>query len=157
VAPRSWVLAVFLLITFLSAVAVLAAAIGWLPHVTPQLVSWGIPAVLGEIVVTVIVFFRGQWAQKLRINIAFEGANASDVILDVSNCSYEVHDTAGELVQKGKVGPSLGPGGWQIELSASVQENHFVILSLHSQDGRDWQVRPFLPFVHKQTAYPTRI
>jgi hypothetical protein len=148
---------VFLLITLLTAIAVLAAAVGWLPHAAPQLVTWGIPGLLAEIVATVVVFFKGQWAQNLRVNIAFDGADASEVILDVANCCYEVHDTAGELVQSGKVGPSLGPGGWQIELPEILQENHFVILSLRSDDGRAWEVRPFLPFVHKQTAYRSKV
>ncbi|MBI4471176.1 MAG: hypothetical protein HY646_00815 [Acidobacteria bacterium] len=152
--PRTWVLAVFLLITLLSALAVLAAAVGWLPGAAPELIKWGIPAVLGEIVATVLVFFKGQWAQSLRINIVFQGTEASDLILDGKNCRYTVFDLAGDTVREGKLGPTLGHGGWQIELPFAVQSQHSVSLTLRSHDNRNWHVRPFLPLVQTQVARP---
>jgi hypothetical protein len=164
-APRVWVLTVFLLLMLLTGVAVLGAAVGWLRHAAPQLVTWGLPSFLGEILASVIVVFKLQWTQKetvsrprankLRVNIAFDGFDTADVVLDGANCSYEVYDET-EVVQKGKVAPSLGPGGWQIVLPANLPESHSVKLLLRSQDGRSWQVRPFLAFVHKQTAYRSK-
>ena len=65
---RTITLLAFLAITVLTAVAVLAAAVGWLPNAKPQLVSWGIPAVLGEIVVTVILYVKSPPAQTIKVN-----------------------------------------------------------------------------------------
>jgi hypothetical protein len=47
--PRILVLIAFVVITVLTALAVLAAAVGWFPAADPKLIAWGIPTVLGEI------------------------------------------------------------------------------------------------------------
>ena len=153
---RTIVLMAFVFITVITALAVLAAAVGWLPGHEPRLVSWGIPAVLGEIVLTVVVFFKGQWAQAIRINVVFERTDAADIDLDRSNCRFAIYDASGKVVKEDNVGPSIGPGGWQVQLPGVVQEDHSVRLELQSEDGQTWNVRPFRPFVQTQTAYRTR-
>lgn len=82
--PRTAALFAFLGITILTAVAVLVAAVGWLPNADPKLVSWGIPAVLGEIVATVILYAKSPPAHTIRINLASEGDALAELDLNKS-------------------------------------------------------------------------
>ena len=149
---RTIVLVAFVFVTVLTAVAVLAAAVGWLPGHAPQLITWGFPAVLGEIIGTVVIFFKGQWAQSININIRFEGHEESDVEIEGSGCTYAVYSSGGQEVRRGTAGHSFGPGGWQVRLPGSVQADQSISLTLRSVNGDTWTVRPFLPLVQSQTA-----
>ena len=106
--PRILVLIAFVIITVLSALAVLAAAVGWLPNADEKLVSWGIPAVLGEIVATMVMFFKGQWESQMIKNITFDEVDPADIDLDGPNCRYTIVDSSGRELNSGNVAPSFG-------------------------------------------------
>ena len=112
--PRVASLYSFLAITVLTALAVLAAAVGWLPSAQPDLVKWGLPVVLAEIVATVVAYvrtgsdasraarvLRGAWWQYvfgtihhpvtfLRVSFAPDGR----LLLDGTACDGEGHPVA---------------------------------------------------------------
>ena len=148
---RTITLLAFLAITVLTAVAVLAAAVGWLPKANPQLVSWGIPAVLGEIVVTVILYVKSPPAQAIKVNLAFQGVPASKVDLSDSG-TYTILDMSGKERLSGTVVPILGPGGYQVTLPVALHPTDSVAMSFTEREGQSWAVRPFLPHVHTQAA-----
>jgi hypothetical protein len=150
--PRVWVLVAFLLITVLTALAVLGASLGFFPEANERLVTWGMPVVLGEIVATVVIFFRTQWSTQIKINLAFENAETNDIRLDSSNCRYEIYEGEGRKVRSGNLTPNFGVGGWQIELPADLRPDQVVYLQLQALTGETWEVRPFLPFVHTRSA-----
>lgn len=150
--PRVIVLLVFMAITMLTALAVLAAALGLFPNANSQLISWGIPTVLGEIIVTVIIFFRSQWSSQIVINLTFEEIDPFAIDFDSAKCSYTVIDSSGRIINEGCIAPIMGHGGWQIKLPVSVSAQHCIALTLVSQNGDKWQIRPFLPLVHTQNA-----
>jgi len=118
--PRIIVLLSFVFITVLTALAVLAAAVGWLPQASEKLTSWGIPAVLCEIVLTVVMYFRTQWGQQIRINVKFGDLDPADVTLDSKHCTYLIKDAGGKEIQRGQLGPTFGLGGWQVQLPNGV-------------------------------------
>lgn len=144
--PRTIALFVFLGVTVLTALAVLAAAVGWLPNANARLVSWGIPAVLGEIVATIVVYVKSP-AQMIRVNLMFP--TQPDL---GPNASYLVLDSAGKERKKGTVVPILGPGGYQVTVPAAVEPTDSIALSFSEQSGDVWDVRPFLPYVQTQPA-----
>ena len=150
--PRVWVLVAFLLITVLTALAVLGAALGFFPEANERLVTWGMPVVLGEIVATVVIFFRTQWTTQIKINLTFEDAEPNDIRLDSSNCRYEIREGEGRIVRSGNLTPNFGVGGWQIELPPDLRPDQVVYLQLQALTGETWEVRPFLPFVHTRSA-----
>jgi hypothetical protein len=152
--PRIWVLVAFLIITVLTALAVLGAAVGYFPEANERLVTWGMPVVLGEIVATVVIFFRTQWTSQIKINLIFENAEPNDVRLDSSNCRYDIYED-GRKVRSGNLTPNFGVGGWQIELPADLRPEQVVYLELQALTGETWEVRPFLPFVHTRSADKT--
>jgi hypothetical protein len=63
--PRVVVLYVFVFITLLTAIAVIGAAIGLFPGAVPKLVSWGLPILGGEIIMTVALILRQEWGQRI--------------------------------------------------------------------------------------------
>jgi len=148
--PRTTALLAFLAITVLTALAVLAAAVGWLPSADPKLVSWGIPAVLGEIVATVVVYLKTP-AHIIRVNLEFQGATPTGIDLDGAG-TYRVLDNSGKERTYGKVVPILGPGGYQVTLPAALEPTDSISLSFSERGGDAWGVRPFLPYVHTQSA-----
>jgi hypothetical protein len=150
--PRMIVLIAFVSITVLTALAVLGAAVGWLPQADPKLISWGIPTVLGEIVATMVMFFKAQWGSRIVVNLTFDGLDPADIDLDTPNCSYTIVDSSGRELSHGSVAPNFGHGGWQIKLPVTVSPDQSVSLTLKTQTGERWQVRPFLPLVHTQAA-----
>lgn len=152
--PRIIVLIAFVVITILTALAVLASAIGWFPDASPKLVTWGIPGVLGEIVLTMIMFFKGQWSNKklVTINLSFDGIDSFDIDFDISKCTYTVIESSGHEVNTGNIAPILGHGGWQIKLPTNVDPDNSVSLSLVTVAGEKWKIRPFLPLVHTQNV-----
>lgn len=149
--PRHLALLAFLAITVATAIAVLIAAIGWLPHADPKLVAWGIPAVLGEIVATVILYVKAPPSHTIRINLAFEAEEAAGIDLDTS-ATYMVLDNSGREKIRGTVVPILGPGGYQVTLPSAVDAEDSVSLSFQEREGAVWDVRPFLPYVQTQPA-----
>ncbi len=150
--PRILVLIAFVVITVLTALAVLAAAVGWFPAADPKLIAWGIPTVLGEIAATMIMFFKGQWSSQVTINLIFENIDSFDIDFDNPGCTYTVIDSSGREVSRGNIVPILGHGGWQIKLPINVNPDNSISLSLATQSGEKWQIRPFLPLVHTQNA-----
>ncbi len=148
--PRAIALLAFLAITVLTAIAVLAAAVGWLPNADPKLVSWGIPAVLGEIVATIVVYVKSP-THTIRVNLEFHGATPTGVDLTDSG-TYSVLDNSGKQRTSGKVVPILGPGGYQVTLPAALEPTDSIVLSFTEREGQAWGVRPFLPYVHTQSA-----
>lgn len=150
--PRVIVLFAFIAVTLLTALAVLGAALGFFPMASEQLISWGIPAVLGEIAVTVVMFFQTQWSSQVVVNLNFDGVDPFDIDFDNPKCSYTVIDSSGREVNSGCVVPVLGHGGWQIKLPVSVNADNSISLTLVSHKGEKWQIRPFLPLVHTQNA-----
>jgi len=150
--PRILVLIAFVVITILTALAVLASAVGWFPDADPKLVAWGIPTVLGEIVATMIMFFKGQWSSQVTINLGFGDIDSFDIDFDNPKCTYTVIDSSGREVNTGNIAPILGHGGWQIKLPINVNPDNSISLSLVTQAGEKWQIRPFLPLVHTQLA-----
>lgn len=150
--PRVIVLFVFVAVTLLTALAVLAAAVGWFPDADPKLVSWGIPAVLGEIVATMVMFFKGQWSGQVTVNLVFDGVDSFDIDFETSACTYSVIDSSGKEVSNGNIAPILGHGGWQIVLPINVNPDNSISLSLNTQAGEKWLIRPFLPLVHTHSA-----
>ena len=148
--PRTIALLTFLAITLLTALAVLAAAVGWLPRADPKLISWGIPAVLGEIVATVVVYLKSP-AHTIRVNLEFKGATPTGI--DLSDAGkYSVLDNSGKERTNGRVVPILGPGGYQVTLPAALEPTDSIVLSFTERGGHEWGVRPFLPYVHTQFA-----
>lgn len=152
--PRSIALLTFLGITALTAIAVLAAAVGWLPKADPKLISWGIPAVLGEIVATVFVYVKTP-AHTIRVNLEFHGATPTGVDLNESG-TYSVLDNSGRERKSGKVVPILGPGGYQVTLPEFLEPTDAIVLAFTEREGQVWGVRPFLPYVHTQAAVRSR-
>jgi hypothetical protein len=148
--PRTIALLVFLGITVLTAVAVLAAAVGWLPDADERLVSWGIPAVLGEIVATVIIYLKTP-THTIRVNLQFDGLAPAGVDL-IDDGSFAVLDNSGKQRMKGTVLPILGPGGYQVTLPAAVEPTDTIMLTFRERNGGEWGVRPFLPFVQTREA-----
>jgi hypothetical protein len=136
----------------LSALAVLAAAVGWLPNADPTLISWGIPTVLGEIIATMVMFFKSQWSGQITVNLVFDGVDSFDIDFETSSCTYSVIDSRGKEVSTGTIAPILGHGGWQIVLPINVNPDNSISLSLVTQAGERWLIRPFLPMVHTQSA-----
>jgi hypothetical protein len=153
--PRILVLFSFVIITFLTALAVLAAAIGLLPQASDKLVSWGIPAVLGEIVLTVIMYFRAGLKQQIRINVSFDGQEPADVNLDDATCTYKIKDLDGKQIKKGSLGATFGHGGWQVQLPTYVSTDQSVALSFQFKSGDIWEVRTFKPLLLTQKAVKT--
>jgi hypothetical protein len=147
---RTIALLAFLAITVLTALAVLAAAVGWLPHAEPKLVSWGIPSVLGEIVATVVIYLKSP-IEVIRVNLAFEGAPATGVDLSHSG-TYRVLDNSGKELKAGTLVPILGPGGYQVTLPPALDPASCISLSFTERQGAQWSVRPFLPYVQTQAA-----
>jgi hypothetical protein len=132
--PRVIVLFAFVFITLLTAIAVLAAAIGWLPNANAQLVSWGLPTVIGEIILTVVMYFKSQWSNQITINLAFEGSDAFNVDFATTSCTYTVIDSSGKEVKTGNIVPILGHGGWQIQLPVAASSENSISLSLGNTD-----------------------
>lgn len=147
--PRVVVLLAFVLTTVLTALAVLGAAIGLFPAASDKLVTWGIPAVLGEIVASIVLFFRTQWTpQAIKINLDFEGADP--INFDGPNCTYTILDQRGKEVERDSVGLNLGPGGWQVQLPEQIRPDHSVSVTLTAENAEVWAIRPFRPDVHTQ-------
>ena len=153
--PRILVLFSFVFVTVLTALAVLAAAVGWLPQASDKLVSWGIPAVIGQIVGTVIMYFRAELKQKIRINVAFDGQEPADVNLDDAICLYKIKDVDGKAIKEGSLGPTFGQGGWQVQLPTYVSSDQSVALSFQTKAGDVWVVRTFKPLLLTQKAIKT--
>jgi hypothetical protein len=151
--PRVIVLLAFVFITVLTALAVLGAAIGLFPSASESLITWGIPVVLGEIVVSVVLFFRTQWVQRIKVNLDFDGAEPDS--FDPLACTYAIMDSTGKEIEKDAIAPILGHGGWQVQLPKDVRPEHSVSLSLKTQNGEEWAIRPFRPDV--QTQKPIRV
>jgi hypothetical protein len=151
--PRFIVLLAFVSITVLTALAVLGAAIGFFPDASESLITWGIPVVLGEIVVSVVLYFRTQWVQRIKINLDFEDAEPDS--FDPSACTYAILDSAGKEIENDTIAPILGYGGWQVQLPKDVRPEHSVSLSLKARNGEEWTIRPFRPDV--LTQKPIRI
>lgn len=150
--PRVIVLIAFISITVLTALAVLAASVGWLPDANEQLVTWGLPTIVGEIVATMIMFFKGQWDNQVVVNLGFGNTDSFSLDFDAANCTYSVFDSSGTQISSGNIAPVMGHGGWQITLPVNVNQDHSISLSLVTQAGEKWAIRPFLPFVHTQNA-----
>ena len=150
--PRVVALLSFVCITVLTALAVLGAALGFFPNANEQLVTWGLPAVLGEIVVTVVLYLRSSDGHRIKINVAFEGIDPNEVELTADNCRYEIRDLTGRQIRHGSVAPDFGPGGWQIELPVDVMTDQTVSLTFELSDGQTWNVRPFRPYIHTKTG-----
>ena len=148
--PRAIALLAFLGITVLTAVAVLAAAVGWLPSADPKLVSWGIPTVLGEIVATVVIYLKSP-VETIRVNLEFQGIPAASVDLSHSG-SFTVLDNSGKQLKTGTLVPILGPGGYQVTLPSALDPSSSIALSFTEREGAQWSVRPFLPYVQTQGA-----
>ena len=148
--PRTITLFAFLAIFVLTAMAVLAAAVGWLPGADPKLVTWGIPALLGEIAAAVLVYFKSP--TEIRVNLIFPENDATDV--DLSNSgAFVVLDNSGRERQRGSIVPILGPGGYQVTLPASLDPKDSIALSFTERDSKEeWGVRPFLPYVQARTV-----
>lgn len=148
--PRTIALLAFLAITVLTAVAVIAAAVGWLPDADPKLISWGIPTVLGEIIATVVVYVKSP-TQTIRVNLEFQAALPTGVDL-LDSGSYSILDNSGKQRKSGTVVPILGPGGYQVTLPAALDPTDSIALSFTERGGDAWEVRPFLPHVQSQAA-----
>jgi hypothetical protein len=148
--PRTVALFAFIVITVLTALAVLGAAVGWLPQADPKLVSWGIPAVLGEIVATVVIYLKSP-TSVIKVNLAFEGFDSDEIDLKNSG-TFSVLDVSGKEVTRGNLVPILGPGGYQVTLPPALDPASSIQLSFTEQAGRVWTVRPFLPYVQTQAA-----
>jgi hypothetical protein len=142
--PRTIALLAFVGITVLTAVAVLGAAVGWLPNADPRLVSWGIPAVLGEIAATVVIYLRTP-AHTIRVNL-----KAPPEVELVNSGTYTIFDNSGKQRKSGTVMPIFGPGGYQITLPEALGPTESVTLSFQEREGDTWEVRPFLPYVQTQ-------
>ncbi len=151
--PRVIVLIAFVSITVITAMAVLGAAIGLFPKASDRLITWGIPVVLGEIVLSVVLFFRTQWIQRIKINLDFGNADPED--FDRTQCTYTILDPTGREVASDNIGPSHGPGGWQIQLPENVRSDYSVSIFLMTHNGEEWVVRPFRPDI--QTQKPVRV
>jgi hypothetical protein len=146
---RTIVLVAFVVITVLTALAVLGAALGLFPGANEKLITWGIPAVLGEIVASIVLFFKAQMVpHEIKINLDFDGQEP--VNFDGPNCEYFVFDHRGKEVERDSVGLNHGPGGWQVQLGQPVLPDHSVSVSLTTDNGDKWAIRPFRPDVHTQ-------
>lgn len=148
--PRTTALMAFLGVTVLTALAVLAAAVGWLPGADPKLVSWGIPTVLGEIVATVVIYLKTP-THSVRVNLMFPEAPLMEVDLGHSG-TYLVYDKSGKEKKSGSVVPVLGPGGYQVTLPLVLDPMDSVTLAFTEREGGQWGVRPFLPYVQSQSV-----
>lgn len=146
------VLYAFLGITTLTAVAVLVAALKLFGVNAPELVTWGMPAVLGGVASSVFVVFRGEWGSKVDVNMAFNDADFLDLDFEPSKCRYKVHDWSGKEIDEGNVHPILGQGGWAVKIPVVVTSDQSLSLELVSSNGDQWVVRPFLPLVHTKQA-----
>ena len=87
---KNIVLYALVVVTILTALAVLIAALGWVSNPDPKLVSWGIPTVLGEIVAAVLIFFKGEWGSQVSVNLAFDDTDYLDLEFVSSDCHYKV-------------------------------------------------------------------
>jgi len=146
---RIIVLSAFVLITVLTALAVLGAAIGLFPGANEKLITWGIPTVLGEIVASVVLFFKTQWIpQEIKINLEFDGNDP--INFNGPKCTYAILDHRGKEVGNDSVGLNHGPGGWQVQLAQPTLPDHSVSVSLTTENGEIWAIRPFRPDVHTQ-------
>lgn len=130
----------FIAITFITAIIVLLANIGIFGEEVRKgdFAKWGMGAVLGEIVMVMIIFFKQSFVPttKIKINLEFP-KDAIDVDLDRQNCFYEMEKN-GKTV-RGKITPMLTQG-WQVALPPEIQASDDEIrLILQERDGTKWE------------------
>jgi hypothetical protein len=148
---RTTALLVFVVITLLTALAVLGAAVGWLPDADDRLLKWGIPAVLGEIVGTTVLYVRAPMTRALLVNLDFSRATKKAVNL-AGTGTYIIRDSSGKTKRKGTVVPIHVDGGWKVQLPGSMAANDSVTLTFTTLEGDRWEVWPFLPYVLTKEA-----
>ena len=129
----------FIAITFITAIIVLLANIGIFGEEVRKgdFAKWGMGAVLGEIVIVTIAFFKQSFllTTKIKINLEFS-RDAIDIDLDQQNCFFETKIDGKEL--KGKIIPVLDQG-WQVILPPEIQSgDNEVRLMLQERDGTKW-------------------
>ena len=156
---RFTVLMVFmgiLLATFLAAILV---GLGVFPQADPELFKWLIGTGIVQILGAVIWAFRDSFQSKgkVSVNVLFPSKPLTDVELDTEKCTYELRDgDSNQVKDKGKLIPTLGPGGWQFVLPQSVIPTDYVKLFLTEKDGDRWEVGWFVALVTTQQATPVR-
>jgi len=130
----------FIAITFITAVLVLLANIGIFGEGVRngEFAKWGMGAVLGEIVIVIIAFFKQSFVPttKIKINLEFS-KDAIDVDLDQENCFFETQKDGKQLREK--IIPVLGQG-WQVTLPPEIQSNdNEMRFLLQERDGTKWE------------------
>jgi hypothetical protein len=150
-------LVVFLGITALTAIVILAAVIGLFgePVRNSDFSKWGIGAVLAEITIATVAVFKTTFKDSdmiLTANIKFEGEKKI-IQLDVDNCEYIIREDGRkiggdklQLQEGGSVNDENSGIVWQCRLPSLVKPNQAIELILKDTNGREWKVIPFSPF-----------
>ena len=152
---RFIVLAVFMVILLATFLAAILVGLGIFQQGDPDLFKWLIGTGIAEILGAVIWAFRDSFRpkSKMSVNIVFPGKPPSDVAMDTEQCTYELRDgDSNQVKDKGKLIPTLGPGGWQCILPTSVSPTDYVKLFLTERDGDQWEVGWFVALVMTQQA-----
>lgn len=152
---RFTVLAVFMAILLATFLAAILVGLGVFPQANTELFKWLIGTGITEILGAVLWAFRDSFRSKgkVSVNVLFPGKPPADVALDTERCTYELRDgDSNQVKQKGKLIPTLGPGGWQCVLPPSVSPTDYVKLFLTEKDGDRWEVGWFVALVTTQQA-----
>jgi len=154
---RKSFLAVFLGITALTAILVLAASIGSFGESVrnSEFSKWGISVVLAEIVIATVAAFKTTFRGSemiLTANIRFEGEQ-KNIPLDVDNCEYIIREDGRkiggdklQLLEGRSIGNESSGIVWQCRLPSLMKSNQAIELILKETNGRQWNVVPFSPF-----------
>ncbi|MBI4203002.1 MAG: hypothetical protein HY532_07825 [Chloroflexi bacterium] len=145
---RYAILAAFLIILLGTFLAAILVGLGLFPRADPDYFRWLIGAGIVEILGAVIFAFRDSIRPKGQVSVTlrFPDRENGTVDLDSEECNYELKEgNSNQTKERGKLLPTLGPGGWQCILLPSVSPTDYIQLRLKEKNGDRWQVRWFTP------------
>lgn len=151
---RVVVLLSFVSITVITSLAVIAAAIGWLPGARDDFIRWGMTVVLTEIVGTVILFIRQDWGNRLKLNIDFKN-NLDPTDISIVSCEYKITDRLNPTkTKKGRLEPIRASysGYWQVDLPSITNTSYSISLTFKDRNGDNWEIESFIPNVITKKA-----
>ena len=142
-------LVVFVLITALTAVAVLLANLGIFGSEVRQsdFAKWGIGGVLGEIVLATVAAFKWEFFSSKNMLIIFELKSLASET-NLIGCSYEITDVKGQRVDKGEVriARDRTHGHWKcfLPLPSNMKYEHTTTMKIEDDQGKEYLVTDWI-------------
>jgi hypothetical protein len=156
---RDLILVILVFLVVVTAFAVLAANLGWIPHPSPNFATWGLASVLAEIMALFVFVSKWTFRERKPSVILVAPRNPPGLqFLDITQIDWvqqECFVRCGPVKKQVSVVPDLVGSAFRVLLPDGLMEklkdDDLVELELVDAKGNHWHVRPFLPL---QTLMP---